>query len=107
MASPSDIGPAVSSDSGDGAEVSTAPLLAPSPLTDAERQASVIRGQGDAGAIKIYNDAYSIDPDFFAFYRTLESYVKSVGEESTLVIGMDSDYFKFLRQISPDTPDSQ
>ena len=38
MASPSDIGPAVSSDSGDGAEVSTAPLLAPSPLTDAERQ---------------------------------------------------------------------
>ena len=75
--------------------------------SDAERQASVIRGQGDAGAIKIYNDAYSIDPDFFAFYRTLESYVKSVGEESTLVIGMDSDYFKFLRQIRPDTPDSQ
>ena len=70
--------------------------------SDAERQAQITRGEADAEAIRIYNEAYSADPDFFAFQRTLESYVKSLSKDTTLIIGTDSDYFKFLRRIEPE-----
>jgi len=63
----------------------------------AERDADVIRGTADAEATKIYNEAYGSDPEFYAFYRTLESYTKSLGPGVTMVIGGDSDYFKYLR----------
>ena len=46
-------------------------------------------------------EAYSLDPEFFAFYRTLESYSKSLGKDATLIIATDSDYFRYLRRITP------
>jgi len=65
--------------------------------SEAERDADVVRGTADAEATKIYNEAYGSDPEFYAFYRTLESYTKSLGPGVTMVIGGDSDYFKYLR----------
>lgn len=67
--------------------------------SEAQRKAEIIRGKGDAEATRIYNEAYSADPEFFAFYRTLESYGQSIGKDTTLLIGTDSDYFRYLRRI--------
>ena len=66
-------------------------------LSDAHRQEEIIRGEADAAATRIYNEVYSVDPEFYAFYRSLESYVNSLGEKVTLMLGTDSDYFRYLR----------
>jgi len=63
----------------------------------AERDAEITRGLADAEATKIYNNAFGSNADFYTFYRTLDSYSKSLGKEVTLVIGADSEYFQFLR----------
>ena len=68
--------------------------------SEARRAAEVIRGRADATATRIYNDAFGSDPEFHAFFRTLESYDKSLGEDVTIVIGGDSDYFRYLRSIA-------
>jgi membrane protease subunit HflC len=79
-------------------------------LSDARRQAEIIRGRADAEATAIYNDAYNADPEFYAFYRSLESYGKSLTEGTTLILSTDSDYFRYLRDImdpearGPSTP---
>lgn len=63
--------------------------------SEAERKAAEIRGKADAEATKIYGDAYGADPEFFAFMRTLESY-QSLGENTTLVLDADSEFFRYL-----------
>lgn len=65
--------------------------------SEAERDADVIRGMADAEATKIYNEAYGADPEFYAFYRTLESYSKALGRGTTMVLGGDSEYFKYFQ----------
>ena len=70
-------------------------------ISEARRQAEVIRGQADADATRIYSQAYGADPEFFAFLRTLQSYQHSLGERSTFVLGADGDYFRYLRGIEP------
>ena len=63
--------------------------------SDAERQAAEIRGKADAEATRIYGDSYGADPEFYAFMSTLESY-QAMGENTTLVLGADSEFFKYL-----------
>lgn len=65
----------------------------------ARRDAEVIRGHADAEATRIYNEAFGADPEFHAFFRTLESYRSSLGEDVTFVIGGDADYFRYLRSV--------
>ena len=67
--------------------------------SEAKRKAEIIRGEADAEATAIYNGAYSADPEFYKFSRTLESYADSLSEKTTLVIGTDSEYFDYLRNI--------
>lgn len=67
--------------------------------SEARRRAEVIRGEADAEATRIYNDAFGADPEFYAFFRTLESYSKTLGKDVTLILRSDSDYFRFLREI--------
>ena len=67
--------------------------------SEAEREASVVEGEADAEAIKIYAEAYSEDPEFFNFMRTLESYKKSLGGKTRLIISTDSDYFSLLKTL--------
>jgi membrane protease subunit HflC len=69
--------------------------------SEAKRRAEVVRGEADAEATRIYSEAYSADPEFFAFLRTLQSYQESLGERATFLLGADSDYFRYLREISP------
>lgn len=63
--------------------------------SEAERKAAEIRGKADGEATKIYGAAYGADPEFYAFFRTLESY-KAMGENTTLMIDAQSDYFRYL-----------
>ncbi len=70
-------------------------------ISEAERQAEVTRGKADAEATRIYYEAFGADPEFYAFFRTLESYSDSLGEDVTLIISSDSEYFRFLRGINP------
>lgn len=63
--------------------------------SEAERQAAEIRGKADAQATRIYGESYGADPEFYAFLSTLESY-QSMGANTTLMLGADSEYFRYL-----------
>ena len=64
--------------------------------SEAERKAAEIRGKADAEATKIYGESYGADPEFYAFFRTLESY-QNLGENSTLMLDADSEFFRYLQ----------
>ncbi len=65
---------------------------------DAYREAEKIRGVGDAKSAKIYADAYGSDPEFYAFYRSLGAYNKSLGGGGDImVIEPDAEFFKYFR----------
>ncbi len=69
--------------------------------SDAERQAEIIRGEADARRNAIFADAFGADPEFFEFYRSLTAYQRSLqGENSTMVLSPDSEFFNYLK--SPD-----
>ena len=68
--------------------------------SEARREAEVIRGKADADATGIYNEAFGEDPEFYAFFRTLESYSQSLGDDTTLILGSDSEYFRYLMNIA-------
>ena len=65
-------------------------------LADAYKQAERIRGEGDAKAVEVYADAYSADPKFYEFVRTLEAYKKIIDDKTMLVLPSDSRLFKLL-----------
>lgn len=68
-------------------------------LADAERESRELRGEGDAEAAGIYANAYSKDPEFFSFIRSLQAYEKSFEQgNDVLVLEPDSDFFKYLKQ---------
>ncbi|MCY1126934.1 protease modulator HflC [Frigidibacter sp. RF13] len=67
-------------------------------VSDARRQAEIIRGEADAKRTAIFANAYGADPEFFDFYRSLAAYRASLlGDNSTLVIAPDSEFFDYLR----------
>jgi membrane protease subunit HflC len=68
-------------------------------LSEAYRDSERTRGAGDARAAEIYAAAYSKDRDFYAFYRSLQAYRKSIGrDQDVLVLKPDSDFFQFLQK---------
>jgi membrane protease subunit HflC len=67
-------------------------------LAEAQKQAQITRGEGDSSAIKIYADAYSRDPDFYSFYRSLQAYRESLVGGTTLVLSPDSPFLRFLNE---------
>lgn len=64
----------------------------------AYRQVQEIRGKADAEATRVYGAAYSGDPEFYAFSRTLEAYKEGQNKNSTVILTTDSDYYKYLKQ---------
>jgi modulator of FtsH protease HflC len=74
-------------------------------VSDAQRQANVIRGEADAERNAIFAAAYGRDPEFFAFYRSLSAYEKALkGDNSTMVISPDSEFFDYLKSNTPPPP---
>jgi len=67
--------------------------------SEAQREAEVIRGRAEAEATAIFNEAFTADPEFYTFSRTLESYRRAVGPNTTLILGRDSDFYRYLQNI--------
>ena len=66
-------------------------------LAEATRKGEEMRGGGDAERNKIYADAYTRDPEFFEFYRSMQAYEKGIKSADTrLLISPDSDFFKYF-----------
>jgi membrane protease subunit HflC len=66
-------------------------------ISQARREAEIIRGEGDAERNRIYAEAFEKDPEFFAFYRSLQAYATSLGSQgTTLVLKPDSEFFKYF-----------
>ncbi len=66
--------------------------------SEARKQADVIRGEADAQRNKIYADAYSKDPEFFAFTRSMTAYQRALdGKTTTMVLSPGSEFFDYLR----------
>ncbi len=67
-------------------------------LAAANRDAQRLRGEGDAQAAAIYARAFGVNPEFAAFYRTLQAYRSALGREGDiLVIEPDGEFYRFLR----------
>jgi modulator of FtsH protease HflC len=66
-------------------------------VSDASRQSEVIRGQGDGERSRIFAEAFSKDPDFFSFYRSMQAYGKSFnGSDTSMVLKPDSEFFRYF-----------
>jgi len=65
-------------------------------IAQAEADAKKIIAQGEQEAAKIYNQAYGKDPEFYSFYRTLQSYVTTLNNEPVILMPIDSPYAKIL-----------
>jgi membrane protease subunit HflC len=67
-------------------------------LAEAYRQAQQVKGEGDAKAASIYAKAFGANPEFYAFYRSLDAYKQSFKSRSdTLVVDPSSEFFKYLK----------
>ena len=70
-------------------------------LADAYRDGQVLRGEGDAIAAEIYATAYNKDPEFYKFYRSIDAYKKSMGQEGdVLILDPNNEFFRYLNQSS-------
>lgn len=68
-------------------------------LAEARRKAETIRGEGDGEAARVYASAYSKDPEFFTFYRSMQAYKNTLGkDDTTLVLSPQGE---FLQELNP------
>jgi membrane protease subunit HflC len=65
--------------------------------SEAYRKSQDITGKADAEATKIYADAFGRDPEFYQFMRTLEAYPQVVDRSTSLFLGSDSEFYRYLR----------
>ena len=73
-------------------------------LADAQKKSEIMKGEGDGERNKIFADAFGQDPEFFAFYRSMQAYERSlIGGETSLILSPDSEFFKFFGNIKPNT----
>jgi len=74
-------------------------------LAEAVSKAETTRGQGDGERNRIFAEAYGQDPDFFAFYRSMQAYERSMQHSDTrLVLRPDSDFFRYFGNLSGKMP---
>ncbi len=71
-------------------------------IAEAYRDAQLIKGEGDAKATATYSRAYEVNPEFYAFYRSLEAYRQSFKNKGdVLVLEPNSEFFKYLKNSRP------
>ncbi len=67
--------------------------------SNANREGLELKGKADAEAARIYAEAYNLDPEFYGFYRTMESYRQTVGDNTRLVISSDSPFYSYFKDL--------
>ncbi|RLC25620.1 MAG: protease modulator HflC [Deltaproteobacteria bacterium] len=65
-------------------------------LSKAYEKAQMLKGEGDAGAIRIYADAFQKDPEFYKFLRSLQAYEKFIDKNTTAILPTDSELLKYF-----------
>lgn len=65
-------------------------------LATAKKEAAIIHAEGESEAAKIYNSTFSKDPEFYNLYRTLQSYSKTIGEDTMIILPANSPYTNLL-----------
>ena len=66
-------------------------------LATANKQSEIMKGEGDGARNRIFAQAFGRDPEFFGFYRAMQSYEKAlIGGDTSLILSPDSDFFKFF-----------
>jgi membrane protease subunit HflC len=74
-------------------------------VADAERDSEILRGEGEGESNRIFAQSYGKDPDFFAFYRSMQAYQVALGnDDTTLVLSPDSEFFRFFGDLEGKTP---
>jgi modulator of FtsH protease HflC len=71
-------------------------------MSEAYKESEQIRGESDAKAINIYAKAYSLDPEFYSFTKTMESYKQNL-EGGILMLSTESEYTKYIKNLDIDT----
>jgi modulator of FtsH protease HflC len=72
--------------------------------SEAYRKAQDIIGKADAEAAGIYAEAYGQDPEFYAFYQTLEAYRQTLQKNSSLLVTTGSDFYRYLKYVDGKLP---
>lgn len=71
-------------------------------VSDAKRQAEIVRGEADAKRNAIFAEAFGADVEFFEFYRSLNAYRTALSENNTtMVMSPDSEFFDYLKSATP------
>ncbi len=65
--------------------------------SEAYRKSQEIKGKADAEATKIYADAYNRDPEFYSFYKTLETYKNTIDKNTVIIFSTENEYLKYLK----------
>ena len=66
-------------------------------LANANKQSEIMKGEGDGKRNRIFAQAFGKDPEFFGFYRAMQSYEKAlIGGDTSLILSPDSEFFKFF-----------
>jgi membrane protease subunit HflC len=65
--------------------------------SEAYKKAQEIKGKADAEATRIYAQAYNLDPEFYQFMKTLETYRTSLAKETWLLLSTDSEFLRYLK----------
>ncbi len=72
-------------------------------IANANKDSQIIRGEGDARAAEVYANAYNQDPEFYAFYRSIDAYRNSIGHSNDImVIDPDNEFFRYLNKSKID-----
>jgi membrane protease subunit HflC len=66
--------------------------------SEAYRTAQEIKGKADAEATIIYAKAYGVDPEFYSFVQTLETYDQALDEKNTVMLSTESEFLKYLKE---------
>ena len=72
-------------------------------LAEAQRKAQILRGEGEGQQTVILNSAFGQDPEFFAFYRSMEAYGAALADGTTMVLSPDSEFFRFFNDLPGDS----
>jgi membrane protease subunit HflC len=67
-------------------------------IAEAQKKADILRGEGDGERNRTFADAFSRDPSFFEFYRSMQAYAASMsGTDTTMVLSPDSAFFRYFK----------
>ena len=68
-------------------------------VSEARRDAEIIRGEADAETTRLLAEAFGRDPEFYAFVRSLKAYEGSMtGKNTTIVLNPDSEFFDYIKE---------